>query len=171
MAYLIEGGTPVLLRVAWPSDRRGPTVAEARLAPGGVRTVHPRAPQPIPGVPTGATDRPKPGDWVSAVPVNGAPPARWPKNCEATLLRDWLRWQCSGGEMSLLRVDGLGKIGTDYFVVANTFFAQEGEARITPGTSGLVRLRVTFDGPEAHLVVRWPAGEPKPTEIAFQTDK
>lgn len=161
---------PVLIRVAWPSDAPGPTVAEAASDPAGLQTIHPREPLPIPVVPGQPTERPRPGDWVSAIPVNTAPPESRPEACEATMLRDWIRWRCSGGSAELLKVEGLGKLGDGYFVV-NSPFTQEGEARLTPGTSGAVRIRPTADGRVVVLAVRWPANEPRPTEVSLRADR
>lgn len=161
---------PVLIRVAWPSDAAGPTVAEAASDPAGLQAVHPREPLPIPLLPIQPTERPRPGDWVSAVPVNTAPAERRPKACEAAILRNWLRWRCSGGSAELLKIEGLGKLGADHFVV-NSPFTQEGEARLGPSMDGTVRIKPTFDGPVVALAVRWPVNEPRPTEVSFQTEK
>jgi hypothetical protein len=165
-AYLGEADRPVI-RVVWPSGQPGPTVAEAIKDPGGPLAVHPREVKPIPDFgPPGP--RPLAGDWQDATAVNTGTPARWPKSCEALVLRGWLRWHCSGPFLFLRNTEGFGKLGKEHFLT-NTSNLMAGEVQLVSGMRALARVQFDLDGPTAELRIHWPVNEPKPSEISIQT--
>ena len=168
VAQDMTAGVDVYARIAWPSIAAGPTIVEVWRDPAGGLAVYPEAPQPLPLIPSTASDRPRPGDWVTGTPVNMGYAERLPKNCELRVLRDWLQWRCSG--MRLESIEGLGIADKDHFKV-NDIDRQYGEARLHAGMSATVRMRESFDGPRVTLRVRWPADAPQPAEIFMVTEQ
>jgi hypothetical protein len=163
------GGVDVFARIAWPSEAPGPTIVEVWRDPAGGFAVYPEAPQPVPLIPSTASDRPRPGDWVTGTPINmGAAESR-PKNCELRILRDWLQWRCHGKGTRLESIEGFGADGAGHFKI-NDLSRQQGEAQLHAGMSATARIRSSFDGPIVSIRVRWPADAPQPAEIFMATE-
>ena len=160
--------TDVYSRVAWPSDAAGPTVAETWRDPQGALVVEPQPLQPIPDVPELGTERPRPADWLSGTPVNTAAEYRRPKSCELRVLRDWVQWRCSGSGFGYDRSSGFGAPNVDLFMITGAGLRQ-GEARLKPGMSATLSLRLAIEAPATTIKIHWPVNEPKPSEISIQT--
>jgi hypothetical protein len=154
------------IRIIWPSSLPGPLVAEATNAPGGVLAVRPQEPQPIPDMPEKA-ERPLMADWATATPVNTGAHEHRPKNCEALVSGDWLKWRCAGGVTFLAKSGGFGKLKEDHFVT-NSLYLVEGESRLVRGMAAFAKIQLDIEGPTAELSVSWPSDAPKPTEISFE---
>lgn len=119
----------------------------------------------IPAIPEGQSAPPTVAEWSTACHVNNQEKNSHAKNCVMKIVREWLQITCGGDALGYEKLEGLSKLGAEYFEFHREHALASLVVRLKK--NGYLKGRFCRSGDRASVFTNWPGDKDRPSYVAL----